>query len=117
VLRIALLAAMPATTNGAKLARNDVVEDFFEVVHENGVGCTLEDEGEAPVGIYPGGGGDAGGVDDDVCEEKDNGQKHASQQDAESRINPHERRNSIAVRFLNDVEQFDSREDPPWVAE
>lgn len=78
--------AMHGAACGAELSRDDVVEDGFEVVEENGVGGAFEHEGKTPIGVYARGAGYVCGVYGDVGEEEGNGHEHAPQHDAEATI-------------------------------
>jgi hypothetical protein len=71
---------------GAKLPRYDIVEDGFEIVEKYGVRGAFEHECEAPVRINSALCDEMGGTDDDVGEEKGNGEKHASEHDAEASV-------------------------------
>lgn len=101
---------------GAELAVHDGVEDRLEVIQEDGVARALEDEGEAPVRVYAGGGGEVQGGDEDVGDEEGDAEEHAQQHDAEAGVDAAEGEDLEAVRLLDGVDQLPRREDPPRVA-
>lgn len=92
----------------------DLVEHGLEVVEEDAVGGALEGEGHAPVRV------DAGlhqvpEGDDDVGEDKGDGEEHAGQHDAEARVDLDELPQAEAVRPANRHDQLPGRVDPPRV--
>lgn len=100
---------------GAELAVHDGVEDGFEVIQEDGVTRAFEYQRKPPVRIDSRGGGQVQRGDQDVGNEESHTEKHAQQHNPKPRVNPAERHDLKAIRFLNSVDELPRREDPPGI--
>lgn len=100
-----------------ELACDDVVEDGFEVVEEDSIGCAFENESEAPVRVDTGRHSDACSVDGDVGQEEGDGDEHARYHDSESGVDLDEGPEFEAICFLDGGDELPGSEDPPRVAE
>lgn len=83
-------AAGDAVGGRAEFARYNIVEDRFEVVQEDGVGCALEHERKPPVWIDSAVGCKFSCADYDIRDEEDDRECHAKQHDAEARVDTHQ---------------------------
>lgn len=96
----------------------EFIQGRLEVVENDGVGETLEDEGELPEWVDALGRaqrealGHGGNVDND----EDDGQAHTDEHDCEARRYPGELDEAELVAVSNVPHEVDSREDPPRIA-
>jgi hypothetical protein len=96
------------------------VEGSFEIVQDDRVGETLEDECKFPEGVDAV--GQAGAFDHvgdskDVDDDKSDADQHGDKQDREARRDAHELDVAEFIARFDVVEEGEDCEDPPWVAE
>lgn len=66
-------AARCGVAGRTELAGDNVVEDGFEVIEEDSIGGTLENQCEAPVGVDATACGDFCGADGDISQQEGDG--------------------------------------------
>jgi len=98
----------------------EAIQSSFEVVQNNRVGETFEDEGQFPEGVDAV--GQAGAFDymgdgEDVNDDEGDADQHGDKQDCEARRDAHQLDVAEFITRFDVVEEGEDCEDPPWIAE